>query len=129
MCSKLQCKSTTSCVIAVSTGPGSSSLSGHLMTAVRAGIYVTILPGLHGNQGISHIVNTGTGSMRHPIGNSVMTMLGMAAAVSIQPVSHVHQFFSDDNLEGLRATVVNPLQVDENRVSGSVAEIHVGSAI
>lgn len=69
-----------------------------------------------------------SGQLRNFQGNPVISMPGMAAAITIDPIPHVNQFLRHNDLNCSRLGAVDPLQVDQNGVNLMPLQINVCAA-
>ena len=86
-------------VVARTACPAPAAFTRHLMPTVRAGINVSILPWLYRNKRAADFIQRCSGDMCNPESDSIVTMLGVAAAISIQPVAHMHQLFGNHDFQ------------------------------
>lgn len=116
-------------IIATPARPTTSPLPSDRLPTLRAGVNVAIFALLHRDEGTSNFLKRGTGILRHPIRNAIVAMLGVATTIPIQPVAHMDQLFSDHHLQCALLLVIDPLQIDENRMRFGVRQVNVRTAI
>ncbi len=65
---------------------------------------------------MAHLIHGGSCQFAHLDRDAVESMLGMAAPVSIDAMTHMQQFFADDNLQRLGLREIDTPQIDQDQV-------------
>ena len=101
---------------ATPTRPDSGATARHFHAAIRAGVNVLRRSALDWFDAGSHLVHGRPGEVADFDRDAVITVACMAPAITVDPVAHMQQLFTNHDLQRLRLGQIDPPEIDENQV-------------